>query len=624
MSVHFARGLGGVVLAAGLLAWPRIAWPQKALLASGDRVAVLGDGEVQLFAADGRLLTRLSAARPSGPGGASASGRLDQRHRQILELYDVPTELRDSPEAEDLIEDELTRAQRAPGGTRGAPVEGPAPTLAAADGSGGFWVALGGRLHRVGADGHAVGLGVLPAGLRAMAADDGGVLVLATRTALLALQAGGLTTVARLDRDPTHLSVDPAGRWLAWADAGGVQLLRGDGRAGLLAAPAVRDLQVCAGQLLVLTDNGLHVSSSQGPARRVSGPLPARALACAGSDAGGLWLAAGDGLLASTDEGRSFRSRGDAPVGSILTVALAGGRIWLLGPEGIHILPLEESTAPDRAGSPLQQPGHFAVPRRGWARLLPRLTLAASYQTDERRRDFRALALAELPLGGPEPALPAAVTRRLSLAEPLPPEQVPPQPPSTGYPPAGAAPYPTLSPYPPPDPDARCLPPTRAQAVSRAQAEAERARSLVARAGRAGWLPELRLRAEKRMGRSESLDVRGAAAMPGRDTFGLDVSNAMLYEVRAIWDLPRLVFSPEEGAAVQQALRMADMRREIESQVNRVYFERRRLLVHPAGSPPAEATGALLRVEELDAELDALSAGAFSRCRASGLPGPGP
>ena len=69
---------------------------------------------------------------------------------------------------------------------------------------------------------------------------------------------------------------------------------------------------------------------------------------------------------------------------------------------------------------------------------------------------------------------------------------------------------------------------------------------------------------------------------------------------------------------MQQALRMADMRREIEAQVNRIYFERRRLLVNPAGAPPLEATGALLRVEELEAELDGLSGGEFSRCRSVG------
>ena len=230
-----------------------------------------------------------------------------------------------------------------------------------------------------------------------------------------------------------------------------------------------------------------------------------------------------------------------------------------------------------------------------------------------------ALALAELPLGGPDPRLrqaPGAPV--LAALQPDPTDPPVAQPPAPGYP----TPY--VSPYPPRDHDARCLAVVRLRAVALAQAEPERARSLVARAGRASWLPELRLRAEKRLGRSESLDVRSGTSAAARDALGLDASDDVRYEVRATWDLPRLVFSPEEVAAVHQALRMADMRREIEVQVNRIYFERRRLLVNPAGAPPLEATGALLRVEELEAELDALSAGAFSLCRGGGPPLTGP
>jgi hypothetical protein len=115
-----------------------------------------------------------------------------------------------------------------------------------------------------------------------------------------------------------------------------------------------------------------------------------------------------------------------------------------------------------------------------------------------------------------------------------------------------------------------------------------------------------------------------SAGTSGRDAFGLDASNDVRYEVRVTWDLPRLIFSPDEVAAVQQASRMADMRREIEAQVNGIYFERRRLLVNPTGAPPVEATGALLRVEELEAELDTLSEGEFSRCRSARAPRLGP
>ena len=71
------------------------------------------------------------------------------------------------------------------------------------------------------------------------------------------------------------------------------------------------------------------------------------------------------------------------------------------------------------------------------------------------------------------------------------------------------------------------------------------------------------------------------------------------------------MFSTEEIAAVTAALRMADLRREVESLANRLYFERRRLKMEPV-------LRAQLRVEELEAELDAMSGGAFTRC----LPAP--
>jgi hypothetical protein len=103
------------------------------------------------------------------------------------------------------------------------------------------------------------------------------------------------------------------------------------------------------------------------------------------------------------------------------------------------------------------------------------------------------------------------------------------------------------------------------------------------------------------------------------DTLGLDTVDDVRYEVRATWDLPRLVFNPEEVAAYHQALRTAEMRRDIESLVNRLFFEHRRLLLPPATPlTPAEHGERLLRLEELAAELDAVSAGNFSRCGNAG------
>jgi hypothetical protein len=189
--------------------------------------------------------------------------------------------------------------------------------------------------------------------------------------------------------------------------------------------------------------------------------------------------------------------------------------------------------------------------------------------------------------------------------------------PATAPPPAaGPVAVPWSAPVLPPGPDARCLPVIRARAVERALVEPARGRSLVTRAGRSAWLPELRLRMERRLGRSESLDVKPAIS---GDALGLDTVDDVRYEVRATWDLPRLVFNPEEVAAYHQALRTAEMRRDIESLVNRLFFEHRRLLLPPATPlTPAEHGERLLRLEELAAELDAVSAGNFSRCGNAG------
>ncbi|MDB4983326.1 MAG: hypothetical protein JWM82_4078 [Myxococcales bacterium] len=158
----------------------------------------------------------------------------------------------------------------------------------------------------------------------------------------------------------------------------------------------------------------------------------------------------------------------------------------------------------------------------------------------------------------------------------------------------------------------------RNAATALARAEPERARSLIARARWAGLLPDVRVRLDRRFARTESLDLGRAdqTATP----VGVDANNDLRYELRATWELSRIVFNPDEIGASAHALRMADVRREIESAVIRVYFERRRLKAEALATDATDTASGVrleLHIQELEAELDALSGGAFSRWRSS-------
>lgn len=181
---------------------------------------------------------------------------------------------------------------------------------------------------------------------------------------------------------------------------------------------------------------------------------------------------------------------------------------------------------------------------------------------------------------------------------------------------------PTSSPDAGPTVEALC-----AAAVRVAMAEPERAGSFVTRARLAGLLPEIRFRVYRRFARTEGLsfnDMSSGTIAP------VDISaiDDVRYEWRATWDLSRIVYNPEELQAHSQAMRMSDIRRDIQFLVIKLFFERRRLLQpgeqgptgatpsNPAAAPPSgERAGddsRALRVAEIEAELDALSGGLFS------------
>jgi hypothetical protein len=156
----------------------------------------------------------------------------------------------------------------------------------------------------------------------------------------------------------------------------------------------------------------------------------------------------------------------------------------------------------------------------------------------------------------------------------------------------------------------------RAAATAQVLAEPGRARSLVERARFAGWLPELRIMVDRRFARTESVDLGTSTNEAALAPVGIDSNNDVRYQARATWDLSKIIFNSDEIGAQFQALRTADTRREIESLVIRLYFERRRL---KAESTTADDLDMLpgsrreLRIAEIEAELDALTGDAFTR-----------
>jgi hypothetical protein len=171
----------------------------------------------------------------------------------------------------------------------------------------------------------------------------------------------------------------------------------------------------------------------------------------------------------------------------------------------------------------------------------------------------------------------------------------------------------------PSDPEADCLVVARTKAVELALVEPERGRSYVNRASHAAWLPEIRLRVDRRLGRSESLD-QPSTSTSLTSPLGVDTVDDVRYEARVTWDLAKLVFSSDELAAQAQTIHMAEIRRDIEVTLSRLYFERRRLGLERLPAGPGERTVAVrreLRLREIESELDALSGGAFSQCTAS-------
>lgn len=116
---------------------------------------------------------------------------------------------------------------------------------------------------------------------------------------------------------------------------------------------------------------------------------------------------------------------------------------------------------------------------------------------------------------------------------------------------------------------------------------------------------------------SDSTIASSTAA--GKTTFAIgpeDRSGSLSFGLT--WDFADLFWNSDQTSIDVRSRLMVQLRHDLLEEVNRVYFERRRLLSEFAAHPsedPLLSRERSLRLEELSAQLDGLTGGWFSRTK---------
>lgn len=102
----------------------------------------------------------------------------------------------------------------------------------------------------------------------------------------------------------------------------------------------------------------------------------------------------------------------------------------------------------------------------------------------------------------------------------------------------------------------------------------------------------------------------------GERDIALDDDKNTNYEVQLEWRLDEMMMGPTRIQTIRETSRLVQLRDDILDEVTKVYFDRRRaqldLVMSPPSDPKARAAKDL-RLDELTANLDALTGGWFSQ-----------
>lgn len=150
-------------------------------------------------------------------------------------------------------------------------------------------------------------------------------------------------------------------------------------------------------------------------------------------------------------------------------------------------------------------------------------------------------------------------------------------------------------------------------AIRYASAEPERAASWFTRSAWANIAPRrVRATLDRDFRDNRSATSKDRAEISART----DLDDDSLWQFTAEWDLSRLVYNPDSVRAATQAIDLAELREDVLNAVTKLFFERRSLRVELELSPPADFSdfaAKRLRIDELTADLDALTGGAFTQ-----------
>jgi hypothetical protein len=141
--------------------------------------------------------------------------------------------------------------------------------------------------------------------------------------------------------------------------------------------------------------------------------------------------------------------------------------------------------------------------------------------------------------------------------------------------------------------------------------------SMRRRVNRRAWMPVATLRAGYDDGSDRGWDVDEAFVSGDlRRLNDRDEAHSRDWElgVTLIWDLPGLVYHPEEIDISRETRALIELRDDVLDEITQLYFERRRVLAEwAARADSAERHRLRLRADELAAGIDAWTGGWFSR-----------